>query len=511
MKIILLFLTIFSFNLAIAQPNIEWQKSLGGSFEDKAESILQTSDGGYIVAGYSESWNGDVTGNHGSFDFWVVKLTSTGAITWQKSLGGTSIDVAYSIQQTIDGGYIVSGKTASSNGDITGYHGYGDIWIVKLTSTGIISWQKCLGGGNEENGLSIKQTADGGYIVGGYSASADGDVIGVWSLFDLWVVKLTSTGTISWQQCLGGFNSELMFSIQQTSDGGYIVAGQSNSNDHDLTFNHGLDDFWIVKLDSIGILSWQKSLGGSNKDIAKSIQQTTDGGYIVAGHSESNDWNVVGNHGGGDMWVLKLNSLGHITWRKCLGGSGVDFAESIQQTADGGYIVTGQSWLNDGDVTTNYGGPDLWVVKLTTTGTISWQKSLGGSDYDYASSIKQTTDGGYIVAGSSRSNDGDVTGNHGDFDIWVVKLSPSVGINQTSLSSISIYPNPTTGNITINLREVKKEIQTKVINSLGKVILTQQFESTSIANLEINAPTGFYYLQIEIPNEGTITKKFVKQ
>ncbi len=400
-------------------PRIIWQKALGGSSFDEANSIQQTADGGYIVAGYTWSDDGDVSENNGRYDFWIVKLDSNGNIEWQKALGGSSFDVANSVQQTADGGYIVAGYTASNNGDVNGseYHGGTDFWVVKLDSDGNIKWQKVLGGSNDDEANSVQQTTDGGYIVAGYTESDDGD-------YDFWVVTLDNSGNIAWQKALGGSDWDVAHSIQQTTDGGYIVAGYTNSNDGDVSGNHGNSDFWVVKLDSNGNIVWQKALGGSSYDEAYSIQQTTDGGYIVAGYTESNDGDVSGSgyHGGYDFWVVKLDSNGNKQWQKALGGSGNDEAYSIQQTTDGGYIVAGYTWSNDGDVSGNHGNDDFWVVKLDRNGNIVWQKALGGSFSDGAYSIQQTADGGYIVAGYTWSNDGDVSGSHGNDDFWVVKL-----------------------------------------------------------------------------------------
>ena len=203
-------------------------------------------------------------------------------------------------------------------------------------------------------------------------------------------------------------------SIQQTADGGYVVAGYANSNDGDVSGNHGDFDYWIVKLDQSGNLVWQKCLGGSNKEEAWSIRQTADGGYVVAGRTYSNDGDVRGNHGDGDYWVVKLDASGNLVWQKCLGGSNNDEARSIQQTADGGYVVAGHTNSNDGDVRGNHGDDDYWVVKLDASGNLVWQKCLGGSKDEYAQSVQQTADGGYVVAGYTYSNDGDVSGNHGD-------------------------------------------------------------------------------------------------
>jgi hypothetical protein len=349
--------------------------------------------------------------------------------------GGIGNEAPAIIQKTTDGGYIVAGNSvgSSANGDVTGStHGGKDYWIVKFNATGTIIWNKLLGGTGDESASSIQQTTDGGYIVAGSStSSANGDVTGVnhgTSFQDYWIVKLDANGNILWNKLLGGTGSEDASSIQQTTDGGYIVAGTSfSSANGDVTAtNHGLPwpDIWIVKLDANGNILWNKLLGGNYDEYALSIQQTTDGGYIVAGTSSSSaNGDVTGtSHGGNvwtDYWIVKLNASGNIIWNRLLGGNYNEVAHSIQQTTDGGYIVAGSSGSSaNGDVTgANHGLPldDYWIVKLDASGNILWNKLMGGNDDDIASSIQQTIDGGYIVAGYSGSSaNGDVTGvNHG--------------------------------------------------------------------------------------------------
>jgi len=488
MKKITIILIIFASVACHAQtaPTIEWQNCLGGNNADVAFSISQTTDGGFIVAGQSDSNDGDVSGHHGtpgdySFDYWVVKLDSSGGIQWQKCLGGSDNDVARSISQTTDGGFIVAGDSYSNDGDVSGHHGTpgdysADYWVVKLNSSGGIQWQKSLGGSDDDVAWSIFHTTDGGFIVAGQSGSNDGDVSGLHGStydFDYWVVKLDSSGGIQWQKCLGGSNGDVAFSISQANDSGFIVAGDSYSNDGDVSGHHGSTtnfDYWVVKLDSMGGIQWQKCLGGSGNDYARSISPNSDGGFIVAGYSSSHDGDVSGHHGtpgdySVDYWVVKLNSLGGIQWQKCLGGSGNDHACSISPSSDGGFIVAGYSSSHDGDVSgwhvgyDGWGSPyyDDWVVKLNSSGDIKWQKCLGGSNSDKANSGEQTTDGGFILAGCSDSNDGDVSGNHGSGDFWVVKLSPEDGIEENSSSmkpqafALSTHPNPFNSALTINI------------------------------------------------------------
>ena len=260
-------------------------------------------------------------------------------------------------------------------------------------------------------------------------------------------------------------------------------------------------------------IEWQKSLGGTNDENAYSIQQTADGGYIAAGYSKSSNGDVTGNHGFYDYWVVKLDGAGNIQWQKCLGGTSYDQAFSIQQTADGGYVVAGWSYSNDGDVTGNHGGDDYWVVKLDTAGIIQWQKSLGGTNDDYAQSIQQTADWGYVIAGGSGSNDGDVTGNHGGADYWIVKLAPDTvtGISPTpSLpggEGVAIAPNPFTSSLT--LKGTSKKGELILFDITGKEILRiKTFDTETKINTAQLTP-GLYFINYKEENK-SVNLKAVK-
>jgi len=418
---VLFHLCLFAGTLT-AQPNILWAKTFGGSLDDVARAIQPTDDGGFILAGSSQSIDGDVSGNQGEYDCWVVKLSEDGIIEWQKPLGGSGYDVARSIIQTADGGYLMGGTTDSNDGDVSGNHGELDFWLVKLDQVGEIEWQKTLGGSSSDIITSIGQTSEGGYIVSGWSFSNDGDVSGhhggVSGSSDIWVGKLSSTGLIEWQNSLGGSSDDNGHSIQQTSDGGYIVAGQTSSLDGDVVGFHGTLDCWIIKLNANGQIQWQRPLGGSGDDITYSIQQTSDGGYITAGFSRSGDGDVTRNinEGDQDFWVVKLSQRGAIQWKKSLGGSSWDEAIAIQQTSEGGYVVVGKTISSNKDVSVNNGYTDIWVVGLSNLGAVEWEKSLGGADDDEARTIKQLSNGGFIIAG--------ITYTSADlYDCYVIKLS----------------------------------------------------------------------------------------
>jgi hypothetical protein len=259
-------------------------------------------------------------------------------IVWQKTFGGNGDDGAYSIQQTNDGGYIVVGYTSSF-----GVENW-DIYVIKLDANGNKVWEKTFGGSGWDDAYSIQQTDDGGYIVAGvtYSFGTGG--------YDVYIIKLDANGNKLWETTYGGSIDDYAFSIQQTTDGGYIVAGYTNS------FGAGKSDIYIIKLDSKGNKIWQKIYGGSEDDVASSIQQTTDRGFVVAGYTES--------FGAGrrDVYVIKLDAYGNKIWEKTFGGSDWDCAYSIQQTSDGGYIVAGE--------TNSFGAGDynVYVIKFDENG-----------------------------------------------------------------------------------------------------------------------------------------------
>jgi len=358
-------------NVIVSNGQKTFEKTFGGSGEDRAVSIQQTTDGGYIVAGVTTSFGA------GGSDAYILKLNSDGSLEWQKTFGGNGDDFTLSVEQTTDGGYIVAGVTTlfGDNYNI-------DVYILKLNSDGSLEWQKTYGGNGYDLAYSVMQTTDGGYIVAGYTTSfGAGD-------YDVYVLKINPDGSLAWEKTLGGNDNDLVSSIQQTTDGGYIVVGVTG------LFQSGGSDAYILKLNSDGSLAWQKTYGGNGEDQAYSIQQTTDGGYIVSGYTES--FGAINK----DAYVLKLNPDGSLAWQKTFGGTDRDEAYFIQQTADDGYIVAGYTW-------TFVGSTDVYVLKLNSDGSLAWQKTYGGSDYDtdsdVAYSIQQTTDGGYIVAGCTCS------------------------------------------------------------------------------------------------------------
>jgi hypothetical protein len=438
---VLTLLFIFTSLVVYTQPNIEWQVSAGGSLMDDAKSIIQTNDGGFIVVGSSESSDSDVTVNHGSFDYWIVKLNSMGTLIWQKSYGGSGADFAESVQETSDGGLIIAGYTSSNDGDVTSNNGSYDFWILKTNPNGLIEWQKSYGGTQDEQAYSVRQTNDGGFIVCGTTKSNNANVSGNHGSMDCWLIKLNNSGSLIWQKCFGGSQYDSALDVIETNNNELVISGNSNSNDGDVSGNHGMYDYWVVKTDNVGSLVWQKSFGGSANDgvlgnVAKcsSIIQTSDNSFLFVGSTFSNNGDVVGNHGNSDVWIVKIDNTGTLIWQNCLGGNAVEYGNSIFQTTDLGFVIGG---VNAGYSASSY---DYWLVKVDSNGLLSWQRTLAGNSIDYGRSLIQTNDEGFAFVGTSGSfsleDSGslDVIGNNGGDDYWIVKLFPeTLGIFENEL------------------------------------------------------------------------------
>ena len=502
-------------------PSIQWEKSLGGSESDKATSVEQTFDGGFIVAGYSRSNDGDVSGNHGGYDYCIMKLDQNGLLLWQRTFGGSDDDEPNTIHETSDSGYIIAGYTFSSDGDVTVNHGGEDYWIVKLNKNGDLDWQKSFGGNSLDEGNTILPLSTGGYLVAGTTHSNNGDVAGNHGGNDYWILKLNSDGNLVWQRTFGGSSYDVAHAVAETTDDKYIIQGWTKSTDGDVLENHGSDDFWILKLDTNGDLLWQKSLGGMFNEEGHYIQQLPDGGFIAGGYTNSNDNDVSGNHGSYDYWITRLDSVGNLLWQKCLGGSSTERSYNFDVTSDGGCIISGYSESNDGDVTVNYGVHDFWIAKLNAFGDLVWQESLGGSGIDIPYSIQQTSDNGFIIAGGSESNDGDVTGNHGQEDFWIMKLTsdlPTIA-DAFSKSTVSLFPNPVHNELLIKIYDHQYSIfsyqPVRICNAQGMIIslpvISIDYAANEILiNTEKLSP-GMYFIQSFDHNLNHLMKgKFIK-
>ncbi|MBK6446536.1 MAG: T9SS type A sorting domain-containing protein [Bacteroidetes bacterium] len=513
------FVLFCCYGTCIGQPVIEWQKCFGGTWAEDGTSIYETPDGGFVIAGEARSQDGDVSGVHANApfgtsqnpDFWIIKIDSLGNLQWQKCLGGTEFDEPSCIKATPDGGYIVGGYTLSNDGDVTGFHPGGwDFWLLKLDSYGNLEWQKCYGGSGSENLRDLLITEDDGILLLGDATSTDYDVHGLHGLADIWLVKTDNAGNLLWQKCYGGSGTDVGYSIKQTADGGFIIAGETSSADGDMTLNNGSSDYCLLKIDSVGNLLWQKSYGGSRADWATNVIQDFSRGYILSGGTFSNDSDVSGNHGNADFWVIRTDSIGNLDWQKCFGGSSDDRACALIKANDGNFITIGPSISIDGNVNGNR-GLNCWLVKFDASGNIIWNNCYGGHSTQAPRSIIQHTDGGLAFAAIAYGNDGDVTGNHspGFGDMWIVKLTNGIfsSISKPEiLSSKLIFPNPVHNSMSISLSTNEC---ISIYNELGEIIQPIYFSTCVIGKNELDVSAllpGVYFIRI-----GDEIKKFIKE
>jgi len=468
------FLVLISITIVRAQVDTLWTKTFGGIYSDVGYSVQQTSDGGYIIIGNTGSFGA------GLYDIWLIKTNDLGDTLWTKTFGGNDYEDGREVQQTIDGGYILIGGTGSFGG------GEYDAWLIKTDSLGGTLWTKTIGGIYPDEGRSIQQTTDGGYIITGATGSL-GDFSNVW------LIKTDSFGDTLWTKSFGGNEVEEGWLIQLTTDGGYIITGRTES------FGAGSWDIWLIKTDSYGDTLWTKTLGGSGTDYGYSTQQTTDGGYIITGYTTSF------GAGSEDFWLIKTDSVGETLWLKTFGGINSDRGYSVQQTIDGGYIITGG--------TSSFGVGALWLVKTDSYGDTMWTKTLG--DSSVGRSIQKTTDGGYIIAGITSSLSAGLT------DIYLLKTTPDVSnlepnknLIPSDFSLAQNYPNPFNPSTKISWQAPVGSWQTlKIYDVLGNEVATlvDEYKPAGSYEVEFDASpltSGVYFYQLNA-GEFIQTKKMI--
>jgi parallel beta-helix repeat protein len=364
-------------------PALEWNTTYGGMEFDDAVALVTTSDGGYALAGLTQSFGAE------SGDFWLVKTDYVGTVQWNRTYGGTNnYDELYGLVQTNDGGYVLVGYTNYPNGGL-------DAWLVKTDASGTMQWNQTYGGADSDMAFALVETTDGGYALAGMTLS-----FGVGN-GDFWLVKIDANGGMQWNKTYGGTGGDQAYALVQTADGGYALAGYTRylgGNDR---------DFWLVKTDSYGNAQWNRTYGGTNVDSAEALVETTDGGYALAG------WTDSFGAGGWDAWLVKTDASGTMQWNQSYGGADIDEALALVETTDGGYALAGYT------CSSGAGGPDAWLVRTDANGIEQWNQTYGGTDSDYAWALVQTADGGYALAGETWSF------GAGDADAWLVKIDAS--------------------------------------------------------------------------------------
>ncbi len=423
--------------------DVEFIKTFGGSNSDEAVSIILTNDGNYLLFGSTQSADGDITDKTATdSDFWLLKLSPAGEKIWSKTYGGTSDERASKIEKTNDGGYILSGHSRSNDGDvISGNEGFHDYWVVKVNSEGVLQWENHFGFSGSDQAFDAFQTSDGGYFVTGFldvSASGqDGNDFGKMinthnslninkgvnhGVGEFWAVKLDANGNKQWRRYFGGTNNDRSYDALQTADGGYLMIGSSESNDFDIIDDKGTYDFWVVRLSSNGDKIWTKSFGGSEIDVGYAVTKTTDGNYIIVGDTRSSDKDVTNAKGNADAWAVKFTDTGEKIWQKTYGGMDFESARSIKATANGRYVISGNTRSSSGDFIENKGQNDALVYIIDENGAIKFQKTIGGSNLDFAEDALYTADDKLIFVGNTESNNLDIPQNRGVKDLLIVKL-----------------------------------------------------------------------------------------
>ena len=415
--------------LITPEPNLQLAKTYGGTKNESAQSITKTNDGGYVILGYVQSNDGDITGKtNESFDYWVLKFDASHNLEWSKTYGGTGDDRGHAIIQTQDGGYAILGYSTSNDLDVTENAGAQDYWISKLDTNGNITWQKSFGYTGSDIGFTLIQTNDSGYFITGVldvtASGGEGNtrVSGMRHAGgDYWAIKLDASGNREWSKYYGGGFTDTPYDAIQTPDNGYIIVGSSDSNDVDIQNNIGTYDFWVIKISETGTLIWERSYGGTEIDEARGIVDSGDGNYLITGDTRSSDFDVSSNNGAADLWLIKISPSGDLIWEKTFGGSSFDVARSIQKSNDK-FIISGSSRSANGDVSSNQGQNDAWVIEVGSSGNLISQKTVGGSEIDFSYDATKLEDNTIIAVGESSSSDGDIEENKGFTDLLIIKM-----------------------------------------------------------------------------------------
>ena len=369
-----------------------------------------------------------------------------------------------------------------------------------LRSQTIIEWEQDYGESSNAFFESMIPTNDGGFLLGGYSETND-------ELYNYWVVKIDELGNIEWEQDYGGSKNDFLFSMISTNDGGFLLGGRASSGDGDIGDNNGESDCWIVKIDELGNIEWEQNYGGTGDEVLVSMLPINDGGFLLGGHSKSDDGNVGNNNGNFDYWIIKIDEVGSIEWEQNYGGTGEENLVSVISTNNGDFLLGGFSYSNNGDVGGSNGASDYWIVKIDGVGNIKWEQNYGSMDSELLRSFIQTNDDGFLMGGYKFINEG--------IDGWVVKIKESEVVSEIPTlygaeqnQTLKITPNPNTGKFTIDNQN--KTIKTiKIYDVIGALLQEQKANSPQI-NIEINAISGIYFLSIET-EEGTFVEKIIIQ
>ncbi|MEO5675102.1 MAG: PKD domain-containing protein [Chitinophagales bacterium] len=425
-----LLFSLISFNVVAQAPQIEWAKCFGGSSNDRARDVHRTTDSGYVVCGFTNSTDGQVTDNHGESDGWIIKLDVNGNLEWQKTYGGSSDESLNAIRQLQDGGYVAVGYTSSSDGDVDSVKGGKDFWVLRTDAAGNLQWQNTFGGSADEAANDIASTADTGFVVVGYTFSEDGDITNSKGAGDGWLIFLDTLGNLVREKDKGGQDYDEFKSVITAENGGFLLVGVSSSNTGTLNgLNHGGSDAWLARLSRFGTDQWNALYGDSLNDGGFDVHENENAEFVVSGYRDFSGQN--------DSWLFTVDSLGIFLTEDTHGGSADELPGSSIQKTLSNYIVAGSSNSPpSGDKDCHYDGYDIWMYNTVPNNGITWQKCLGGTNEDISSRAVASVDGSIAICGYTNSNDLDVSGNHGDYDFWVVRLLDGCDVEAAFTDSI---------------------------------------------------------------------------
>ncbi len=412
---------------------LAWVESFGGSGIDQATSVVTTDDGAFMVVGSTYSNDGHFAGLKSSTDadYFLMRVRPDGGVDWTKVYGGDDDELATGITKTNDGGYVIAGYSRSDNCFTGSNGGFHDYYILKVDAQGNEIWCQNFGYPGSDQAQNIIETREGDLMVTGFfdvsasegqgneDRSSSGSLHGVG---EYWSIKLDADGQFFWKRFFGGSNNDRSYNVVQANDGGFILIGASESDDFDITDSKGSYDYWAVKLSAQGALQWTRSFGGSEIDIAYDIALTTEGNFMIVGDARSSDLDVDVNFGNADVWLIEIDPQGNLLWQKSLGGSMFDSGKALSRMNENLYCITGSSRSSDGDVTLNNGENDAWTIVVDASGEIQFELAIGGSSLDFSEDVAQGIDGALLVVGNTESSDGDIIQNLGYKDILIYKI-----------------------------------------------------------------------------------------
>jgi len=364
----------------LPEPPATWEKTYGTTASDGAKQVVPTADGGYILAGWTRFTDSE------DEDVYLLKLGRSGNVMWEKTFGGAKVDDASSIALAPDGGYFIAGWTYSLGA------GWDDVYLIKTDASGKMMWEKTFGGSSSDRAYSVAPTADGGCIAVGRTKS-----IGAGS-DDVYLIKTDASGNKDWEKTFGGVGRDYGYCVAPTADGGYIIAGETSF------FGAGEGDVYLIKTDAAGDSVWTRTYGGIGDDYGYCVVPIADGGYIIVGSTNSSGF------GGYDVYLSKIGASGDSVWAQTLGGADRDHGYCVAPTADGGYIIAGETWSSSA------GQADVYLIKTDASGNLEWEKMFGGIGDDRAYSVALTDAGGYIIAGFTKSS------GAGGSDVYLIKV-----------------------------------------------------------------------------------------